>query len=1054
MSLFPADLRVSHLDGGESGFFELSEALETACAEARTAGESRSLVELRPRPRDWQIVREWLQTLAEPLARAALRGGETSTGFGVLMLFTLSEQGRRHGDDGEVYVCADSLPLQDGVRGFLFAGGAPRQSLREALEAAARCHGLRHVFDDPDRARWLATVSLQHGFTRRGAARSLPVWLAGDRPRAVDDLLGEGPAGHRLASGSFRELWNLLEAADREDPAALEPRVAASAWCPPGAAAELVAAARRPRPAVVGGGNADTPAASITTPIGSRVRGNGDDPPAAPAPPGSAARVRLVWPPGGAPAFRFEIDPPDGAAEIGDADGAGGDADGPRVRRLVVSGRAVRTFVRQPDSTWASTAGDGTVPVNRCGPTVAVSWTTANGAAGADVNEEIGDRELYDAARDVNVWTNRGTPRDALSDSFGDGSELFVMASDDLGVPDGYETAAGPPGFRLVRLPVGAVRAFRLTLGTATLWSPGMRPGSGVAGESVFVEALDQPMRRPRARGEATLRVVATGGYRPVRLRVNRREAPLERVGRGVWRAGPVDVLALPRPWAARCELLAEGPDGVARLARTVALHPCGLYLLAPGSGGGGPADGRCWTRVDPPEEGGPPDVRCDLLSKHPVRTVPPSTDEGTGDDRVWAVMAGDAFVGRPCGPTGRPGPLHDLPGRGERLTARIGPYNQPPGEEDHVLSPPVVDRGIVLTAEVKAGGLFAEGEEANGEEAEGGEQVTLSLAQPIRPRPGHAVHLLYPRGVAAADHELIRPGDDGRTWTVRTDRLAGATFEGRPPVAAAVSFRGRWLGGWWTDDWAGWLFGENSPADPAVAAAAVRWFRLPVLSDAGAARPNGGTGAAPRDAVRKFAARNGFACVRAWLLDETHEALADRKLIESRGEAAEDLTPTSGDFPAGWHMAVRSLLKRWDPTEAEAVGLVHRLANAAGPGAGPSAILRAVLDPFRYAPLTLGRVLAAAAGDPHVRPLLKCFTPPREEPLRPMLEASCRWAAEVGVPRGPAPAWQETNLDVALNRADVRDRVTALIVRAVAAGRLRPPVGGTVSPVPASTRR
>ena len=936
--------------------------------EVSPAGTDRpvSLAELRPTDADGRWLTDWVRGVDRRTAEKWLRGTRSGSDFGLLTLLALAEACRRDGAEHEVYQTAVALPWDSDVHDFLFSGGrAPRQSLREGIEAAARRHGLRHVFDDRDRQRWYATIGLQHGFTARGAVESLPAWLAGvGRPRVVDDLLGEG--GEGLASDSFRALWRAMADArpGRERDVAAVMRD--SPWIPPDRIDLIAAAACRPRPTTctVGG----SPAGRVSA--GANAVDEGEV--------NLVGPVRLDWPHRGKPAFVFESVVP--AGDCGD------------VPRLLAGGRELIRWVRQPGGGYAATGTARPLPAAEVPPELVVELADESGRTVASQTVAV-----RSADAEVQVWDGAGRPADPLGAPPNDHRGLLLLADRDLDWPaDTAEFAPGPAGMRFLRVPPGGLARFRLTADGDVVW-PTTELSRRAADLDVEVSA-SPPEVDPRKRGGVRLLVRCESGYTPRALRVGGQTHELADDGRRP-QAGPIDPLALPVPWSARCAVTLDGPGGRVRVSRTAAVRPVGLFLRD--------AAGTGWELPDLDGE-----LRCERLAAGPVRVVTPAPDPS--DRREWALLAGDRSVGQRTDKIRR---IRELPARGERLTLCRGPYNRPACDPEIALSGPIVDRGLVDRCLAVSG------------------TVQLRLTRPIEPRAGHAVHLLRPERARTVVPAQIVAREDGRVWEVRPDALPGDSLASGRPVAVAVSYKGLRLGAWWADDWADRLCGGQAGphTSPAVVAAAVRWFGLPVLAAA--------------DTVRAFAAAHPAECVRAWLIDSEHEALRDDLLPEQvLPGTAERLVPRSDDFTEGWHMAVRDLLRDWRPTPAEANDAVVAHNVSADADVSDGDLPRAPDDTFRYAPRTLARLLTAAAAEPGpVRHLLKKIheTPrPTENPgeadgLAPHLTDLCDWAVAGGVLAERPDDWRERNLNVALNNGAFRNTLVDRLCRAVADGRL-----------------
>lgn len=631
------------------GFFEsVDRGAEAVCeAISRVRGQSQtpvSLAELRPDEEDRHWLEQWVQKVGPRSADICLQSNGYETEFGLLFLFALAEYCRGEGNEDEVYKSAMNMPWQPKTCDFLFPRRrAPRQSLKEAIELAARTAQLRHVFDEPDRQRWFATVSLQHGFTFRGAKASLHQWLAGaNRPHVIDDLLGSSDP--ELKSDSFCRLWSALE--DRDDQ--LFDILQESAWVRPEWADELVRAARRRRPRPAGRDSVTSPSSDgIMSPVAltdSEESGH------------LVNSVRLHWQPGAAPQFRIEIRTPEG--EFG------------KLVSLFADGRRIATWGRQP--------GDDYVLIERVLPLSPVECR-------ADVSFELVDEAgetvgsqvvpFWSAEEEVAAWDNRGDAVDAWEHVFLEQRQTCLLASDDLHPVnlESVEIEAGPPGFRLMRVAAGTISQFALTLDGEEFWSPLTHEVPRLThGLKLFTlrEEFD-----PRDDPLVRLHISCAAGWsiRWVRVAGKKYLAGSDDSQSRI--IVPVDVLSLPRPWSLPCIVGLRDPGGTARtVRRSIALKPSGLYH----------DEGGNWKIADLESE-----VSRSELAR-PTRVIPPHQDER---DRQWTVLAGELIVGRPAP---RPAPLRGLAARGESLHLCLEPYNRHEHDPNIRIGGRIIDHGIV----------------------------------------------------------------------------------------------------------------------------------------------------------------------------------------------------------------------------------------------------------------------------------------------------------------------------------------------------------------------
>lgn len=167
-------------------------------------------------------------------------------GLGLIFLLLAAETARRQAREGAVWPAVrDGISWQEETAAVLFVQGQPNSALREAMEQAAVCFRLRHVFDREGVQAWLTTVYLQFGFTQRGFPLRLPEWLCGyNHPQAIAHLLN--PGDQRLYCAKFDQLWQDLRQFRRNNltEEALQRRLQESFWVLPAWANELVTAAK------------------------------------------------------------------------------------------------------------------------------------------------------------------------------------------------------------------------------------------------------------------------------------------------------------------------------------------------------------------------------------------------------------------------------------------------------------------------------------------------------------------------------------------------------------------------------------------------------------------------------------------------------------------------------------------------------------------------------------------------------------------------------------------------------------------------------------------
>jgi hypothetical protein len=162
-----------------------------------------SLAQLRVTDGELALVRQWYASLDEAkLDRIAgskrmskLRSykAEENLHFqcGLLLGILFCETARREATEGRVWGVLSRLPCPVVYRHFFMSNGQPTVFTKKLLEESFREWGLRNIFSEIDRHEWKGSLFLQFGFTRKGAEKNLPQWLAGQRTSAIEDLLGD-----------------------------------------------------------------------------------------------------------------------------------------------------------------------------------------------------------------------------------------------------------------------------------------------------------------------------------------------------------------------------------------------------------------------------------------------------------------------------------------------------------------------------------------------------------------------------------------------------------------------------------------------------------------------------------------------------------------------------------------------------------------------------------------------------------------------------------------------------------------------------------------------
>ena len=201
----------------------LSQAAGLVVGKVTLATVPRSLCEIQTDEDDYRWLCSWARQLTNyqlqgwlsgvNSRRVVLQSGSLVLSYaeaaGCLLLLLAAEAGRREASEGNLWA-AVRRRFSEAAGRVVFAQGQPRREFKDALEAAARKLGLRHVFGIEGTQNYYLTVYLQFGFTQSGIGR-LPYWLAGQPvSEAVSYLLGSEGKGERQSSRSFVRLWDTL----------------------------------------------------------------------------------------------------------------------------------------------------------------------------------------------------------------------------------------------------------------------------------------------------------------------------------------------------------------------------------------------------------------------------------------------------------------------------------------------------------------------------------------------------------------------------------------------------------------------------------------------------------------------------------------------------------------------------------------------------------------------------------------------------------------------------------------------------------------------------
>ena len=201
---------------------DLRKAMDSILRHSQSLPKPFALAEVKPTAGDWMWLKDWARTIRPFQVRSWFQSQDflstdgkwsLSESFGVLLLFLVSEEARRRGQEGRIWTVVPSF-FADETREELFADGQPRFQTREAIETGARRLQVHHAFGREGRQSWYLTAFLQFGFTRQKIPQ-LPLWLT------REDQLTESCYQLLEESRSFRGLWQALRRY-RADPALVE----------------------------------------------------------------------------------------------------------------------------------------------------------------------------------------------------------------------------------------------------------------------------------------------------------------------------------------------------------------------------------------------------------------------------------------------------------------------------------------------------------------------------------------------------------------------------------------------------------------------------------------------------------------------------------------------------------------------------------------------------------------------------------------------------------------------------------------------------------------
>ena len=211
------------ISSGATAKFEITPTLELEdlflhfSAKVCSVPAPRSLVEAGFIDKEIEELREWfvdrweLPYWCDDGLRQEAAGASRQEMIGALILILATAQCREHADQDSVWPAATKSFRGGKAYPTLFVAGQPTASCKRAMAAGVRRLGLRNLIDRHGKQEYFDTLRLQFGFTRRGAEKRLPEWLAGLVPLPVKILSGEDREYIDLRSESFSVLWKALK---------------------------------------------------------------------------------------------------------------------------------------------------------------------------------------------------------------------------------------------------------------------------------------------------------------------------------------------------------------------------------------------------------------------------------------------------------------------------------------------------------------------------------------------------------------------------------------------------------------------------------------------------------------------------------------------------------------------------------------------------------------------------------------------------------------------------------------------------------------------------
>ena len=810
---------------------------------------------------DWNWLSCWANSLRPHTVSRWVGSYESYTGdsettnkeaFGLLFLLFASECARRDAVGSMLW-----RYIQKSVGGkvrfalsdhAIFSGGHPHSRVKEAVRSAAYRFGLRHHFGNGEDKQWFGTILLQCGFTRRGFQENGANWLAGHgHSLSVAALLDKQSPYY---AATFGELWRVMQGYRKNNVPDKMCRdiLPRCPWIIPEWIDDMLVAARRQETHGVADDDTE-PDDSFLSPL------------------------RLCWDFANAPEW---VTNPINLAQF----------DLPASRYdLFVGNRSVATLLRQADGTLIPLSSDVRLPL-ACitAPALNARLVGSDGVTVATQSLTIFDREEEIAVFDL---SREGEPvGDPHNDCLSPNRRYAVIAAPDL-VPQtpAVNALPLPGGFaKMHGFADGAVPTFDLE--EEPFWEPVYVQRPVPAWLSSLVVTLH---RHPANPGEMYLRVIPPRDGSVRRVAANR-EPLVHDPGEGQgFSYGPFVLPASPKVTAT---VVIEHGGQQRTVRRTLDLADAeGTF---PGAGMRRTEQG--WEWLDPKKP-----ARMDGAVTEPIRWIVPKDWEilrRRGDEEVptvpkWCLMEGDRWVGTVGGRGAKGRTPHPLPrslgGFGLPLVVRPQAFNNAAQcaemtRPQLTIASYLFDTGCVSD--------FALLRSDTGER-----RLSVLLRHPVEPDADHAIIWWDATGML---HSLAPevPETGSSMWRVR---LPGDLSE---PVAVALTYKGRRIGGAWRDSWHDLAFGENS--EPTEIAARLRFFKLPVCT------------ADCRDAIQAYWKKTPGASVHfltTWLAGETEAAGLPPNL--------------SHNAENGWDAAVRCVFGDWKPTAKQARSVMNALTDA-----------------------------------------------------------------------------------------------------------------------------